>query len=280
MCAVLVRLSGSARASVAKCLTALGMWFWETTVLDPRRRQWNVVLGNHSSSMGAKYLTGRSACRHIFRALATRFGKFASIVLMRSMVLKSLHFRLNSIEFHDSNNKACNALFSCLSLFEFERVRHLDMAHDIWTTLEKFYEDTDHMKTRLFETYCREYENFVQLTGETFNTMFSRFHAIVNKMPTNKAQLPYDNNERALKIQHALDQRVWKMKVSVIIESPKYETLTVDELFRSSNPLRLTTTLGPRLRTLVHPPWPLSLEVGLPLTLHLLYLFCPLCYPL
>jgi hypothetical protein len=30
---------------------------------------------------------------------------------------------------------------------------------------------------------------------------------------------------------HALDQRVWEVKVLAIIESPNYETLTVDEVF-------------------------------------------------
>jgi hypothetical protein len=34
-----------------------------------------------------------------------------------------------------------------------------------------------------------------------------------------------------LKLLQALDQRVWEVKVSTIIESPNYETLTVDELF-------------------------------------------------
>jgi hypothetical protein len=61
--------------------------------------------------------------------------------------------------------------------------------------------------------------------------MFSRFQLIVNKMHTNKTQLPYDDHERALKLLHALDQGVWKVKVSVIIESPNYETLTMDKLF-------------------------------------------------
>jgi hypothetical protein len=65
------------------------------------------------------------------------------------------------VEFHDSNDKARNALFSCLSLREFERVGHLAMAHDIWSTLEKFYEGNDHVKTILFEAYWREYENIV-----------------------------------------------------------------------------------------------------------------------
>jgi hypothetical protein len=31
------------------------------------------------------------------------------------------------------------------------------------------------VKTKLFETYRREYENFTQLTGETIDYMFSRF---------------------------------------------------------------------------------------------------------
>jgi hypothetical protein len=50
-------------------------------------------------------------------------------------------------------------------------------------------------------------------------------------MCANKAQLPYDDHERALKLLHALDQRFWDMEVSVINESPNYETLTVDDLF-------------------------------------------------
>ena len=57
------------------------------------------------------------------------------------------------IEFHDSNNKARNALFSCLPLAEFERLGHLGMTHEIQSTLEKFHEGNDHVKTRLFETY-------------------------------------------------------------------------------------------------------------------------------
>jgi hypothetical protein len=60
------------------------------------------------------------------------------------------------------------------------------MAHEIWSTLERFHEGNDHVKTKFFEMYQREYENFVQLTGETINIIFSRFQSIVNKMHTNK----------------------------------------------------------------------------------------------
>jgi hypothetical protein len=50
-------------------------------------------------------------------------------------------------------------------------------------------------------------------------------------MRVNKAQLLYDDHEKALKLLHALDQRVWEVKVSAIIESPNYETLTMVEIF-------------------------------------------------
>jgi hypothetical protein len=60
------------------------------------------------------------------------------------------------------------------------------MAHEIWSTLEKFCEGNDHIKTRLFEIYRREYEKFVQLTRETI-AMFSRLQSIVNNMRAKKA---------------------------------------------------------------------------------------------
>jgi hypothetical protein len=99
----------------------------------------------------------------------------------------------------------------------------------VW--LQSYHEGTTHVKTRLFETYKHEYENFSQLKGESIDAMFSRFQTIVNKMQANKLQLPYDDYERALKVLYALDQKVWDVKVSAIIESTNYDTLMVDELF-------------------------------------------------
>jgi hypothetical protein len=105
--------------------------------------------------------------------------------------------------------------------------------------------------------YKREYENFTQLNGEFIDAIFSRFQSIVNKMRANKTQLPYDDHERALKLLYALNQKVWDVKVTAIIDSSGYETLTMDELFsklksieidyqtqdKLKNPSALTTTL-------------------------------------
>jgi hypothetical protein len=61
--------------------------------------------------------------------------------------------------------------------------------------------------------------------------MFQRFTVIVNNMRANVAVLPYDDHDRAIKLLHSLDRIVWSEKVEAILESEKYETLTVDELF-------------------------------------------------
>jgi hypothetical protein len=50
-------------------------------------------------------------------------------------------------------------------------------------------------------------------------------------MRANKEKLPYDDHERALKLLYALDRKAWDVKVSAIIKSTSYDTLTVDELF-------------------------------------------------
>jgi hypothetical protein len=61
--------------------------------------------------------------------------------------------------------------------------------------------------------------------------MFQRFTVIVNNMRANVVALPYDVHDRAVKLLHSLDHTVWSEKVEAILESKKYDTLTVDELF-------------------------------------------------
>src|SRR6266508_2783374 len=73
------------------------------------------------------------------------------------------------------------------------------------------------MPSRLFETYRREYENFVQLPGESVETLFSRFQSCVNKMRDNIIKMPYEDHDLALKLLHALDRSVWGVKVDAVI---------------------------------------------------------------
>jgi hypothetical protein len=60
--------------------------------------------------------------------------------------------------------------------------------------------------------------------------MFQCFTVIVNNMRANVVVLPYDDHDRVVKLLHSLDCTMWSGKVEAILESEKYETLTVDEL--------------------------------------------------
>jgi hypothetical protein len=87
------------------------------------------------------------------------------------------------------------------------------------------------VQAQLFATYQRKYENFTHLPDVSIDAMFQRFTVIVNNMRTNVVVLPYDGHDRAVKLLHSLDRTVWSGKAEAILESEKYETLTVDELF-------------------------------------------------
>jgi hypothetical protein len=50
-------------------------------------------------------------------------------------------------------------------------------------------------------------------------------------MRANVDVLPYDDHDRAVKLLHSLDRTVWGGKFEPIVESEKYDTLTVNELF-------------------------------------------------
>jgi hypothetical protein len=50
-------------------------------------------------------------------------------------------------------------------------------------------------------------------------------------MRDNTSKMSYRDHELALKLRHALDRRVWGVKVDGITESTNYETLTLEDLY-------------------------------------------------
>jgi hypothetical protein len=54
---------------------------------------------------------------------------------------------------------------------------------------------------------------------------------VVNNMKANVDVLLYDDHDRVVKLLHSLDRMVWGGKFEAIVESAKYDTLTVNELF-------------------------------------------------
>jgi hypothetical protein len=101
----------------------------------------------------------------------------------------------------------------------------------------------------MYATYRREYEKFTHLHGESIDAMFQRFTVVVNNVRANVDVLPYDDHDRAVKLWHSMDRTVWGEKFKAIVESEKYDTLTVNELFsklKSAEVDRgMTTKIGP-----------------------------------
>jgi hypothetical protein len=87
------------------------------------------------------------------------------------------------------------------------------------------------VQARMYTTYRREYENFTHLPGESIDALFQRFTVVVNNMRANVDVLPYDDHDRAVKLLHSLDCTTWGGKFEAIVESEKYDTLTVNKLF-------------------------------------------------
>jgi hypothetical protein len=63
-------------------------------------------------------------------------------------------------------------------------------------------------------------------------------------MRDNVAALPYNDHDRAVKLLHSVDRIVWSEKVEAIMESEKYETLTVDGCSPSSSRPRWAMRCG------------------------------------
>jgi hypothetical protein len=91
--------------------------------------------------------------------------------------------------------------------------------------------------------------------------MFLRFMVIVNNMRANVAVLMY--YDRAIMLLHSMDCTRWSEKFEAILESEKYETLVVDELFSKLKSSEVDR--GARAK-IENPTDPHSLVQGLTLT--------------
>jgi hypothetical protein len=131
----------------------------------------------------------------------------------------------------DANNKAVDYLFRALCQPEFDRVHTKHLACRIWSVLKEAHVGNAQLQVRMYATYRREYENITHLPGVSINGLFQRFMVVVNNTRANVDMLPYDDHDRAVKLLHSLDRTVWGEKFKAIVESEKYDTLTVNELF-------------------------------------------------
>jgi hypothetical protein len=136
-----------------------------------------------------------------------------------------------SRDMFDADNKAVDYLFRALCQPEFDRVHTEHLSCRIWSVLKEAHVGNAQVQAQMYATYRREYENFTHLPGEYIDALFQRFTLVVNNMRANVDVLPYDDHDRAVKLLHSLDRTIWGGKFEAIVESEKYDTLTVNELF-------------------------------------------------
>jgi hypothetical protein len=137
---------------------------------------------------------------------------------------------LGSRDLFDAN-KAVDYFFRALCQPKFDRVHTESLACRIWPVLKEAHVGNAQVQARMYAAYRREYENFTHLPDESIDALFQRFTVVVNNMRANVDMLPYDDHDRAIKLLHSLDRMVWGGKFEAIVESEKYDTLSVNKLF-------------------------------------------------
>jgi hypothetical protein len=90
----------------------------------------------------------------------------------------------------------------------YNRVSHLEIAHDVWLKLCNTYEGSSEIRSSRRDTYNRQYRIFSQKPGESLDDCFARFESIISSL-CSCGPLAYSNNEHAEQLLYALDDHVW-----------------------------------------------------------------------
>jgi hypothetical protein len=64
----------------------------------------------------------------------------------------------------------------------YDRVSHLETAHDVWLKLCNTYEGSSEIKFSHKDTYNRQYQTFAQKLREYLDDCFARFESIMSSL--------------------------------------------------------------------------------------------------
>jgi hypothetical protein len=112
----------------------------------------------------------------------------------------------------------------------YDRVSHLEIAHDILIKLCNTYKGSSKIKSSCKDTYNRQYQTFSQKPGESLDDCFARFESIMSNLRS-CGPLAYSNNELAKQLLYVLDDHGWGMKITALEESADFATLDTENLF-------------------------------------------------
>jgi hypothetical protein len=100
------------------------------------------------------------------------------------------------VQRYENNYKALNLISTALSRNVYDRVSHVETAHDVWLKLCNTYERSSEIKSYCKDTYNRQYQTFAQKPEECLDDCFARFEFIMSSLRS-CGPLAYTDNERA-----------------------------------------------------------------------------------
>jgi hypothetical protein len=79
------------------------------------------------------------------------------------------------LQWYENNYKTLNLITTALGRNVYDRVSHVETAHDVWLKLCNTYEGSSEIKSSLKDTCNRQYQTFSQESGECLDDCFARF---------------------------------------------------------------------------------------------------------
>jgi hypothetical protein len=138
---------------------------------------------------------------------------------------------LGELQRYENSYKALNLIITTLGRNVYDRVSHLETAHDVWLKLCNTYEGSSEIKYLRKDTYNRQYQTFSQKPGESIDDYFARFESAIVRILHSCGPLPYSDNECAKRLLYALDDHVCGMKITALEESADFANLDTEKLF-------------------------------------------------
>jgi hypothetical protein len=135
---------------------------------------------------------------------------------------------------YENNYNALNLIIMALGTNVYDRVSHLETAHDVCLKLCNTYDGSSEIKSSRRDTYNMQYHTFSQKPSEFLDDCFVRFESIISSL-CSYCPLAYSDNERAKQILYALDDNVCGMKITALDESTDFTTLNTKNCLASSS---------------------------------------------
>ncbi|CAN6371591.1 unnamed protein product [Urochloa humidicola] len=88
------------------------------------------------------------------------------------------------------NDQALNLIYSCLSVNEFNRIKNLKTAFEVWERFKEIYEGTTTVKGAKLFVYKGKFCEFAMKKDESVDDMFDRLNNIVNKLKSLNFDVP------------------------------------------------------------------------------------------